>query len=287
MQDFSREPFANAQLDRSDTRNDLSMSPLQEVRLPVMTTGERNTEEMARSMVIIPGDITMRSHTSRVTQPSKRRRLFIHAIVCAVLVIIVCGTFLAVSPVSTHGQTGLFGAQNPLLNVKSSKQGNTALIRAQAATATAVLRDGYAYQGPDQASVFAMVNANVPKQGYDPALAGTINYPYAQGQCVYWADYRYHALTGYYEPWVDNASGWAADALNYPGWIVSSQPHVPSILVLQPGVQGALQFGHVAVVESINPDGTVYTSAWNYVAPGILSYVTYHTGSGALFVWHE
>ena len=286
MQQSSQKSVTDARQDTGSTQDDLRQLQLQEVRLPVLVAGERNTEEMARSMLIIPASAKARTASSQL-QPSKHRRLFTHAIVCVVLVIIVCAAFFAVAPVSTHGQTGLFGAQNPLLNIKSSKQGNTALIQAQAATATAVLRDGYAYQGPNQASVFAMVNANVPKQGYDPALAGTINYPYAQGQCVYWADYRYHALTGYYEPWVDNASGWAADAANYPGWIVSSQPHVPSILVLQPGVQGALQFGHVAVVESINPDGTEYTSAWNYVAPGILSYVTYHTGAGALFVWHE
>jgi surface antigen len=287
MQESAQKPLTSEQPSTGNTQDNLKTLALSEVRIPVQVAGERNTEEMARSVVIIPGKTRARSKGMPPVQPSKNRRLIMHAIVCVVLVIIVCGAFLTVAPVSTRGQTGLFGIQNPLLNVKSSKQNNTALIQAQAATATAVLRDGYAYQGPNQASVFAMVNANVPKQGYDPALAGTINYPYAQGQCVYWADYRYHALTGYYEPWVDNASGWAADAANYPGWIVSSTPHVPSIIVLQPGVQGALQFGHVAVVESMNPDGTVYTSGWNYVGPGILSYVTYHTGPGTLFVWHE
>jgi surface antigen len=111
---------------------------------------------------------------------------------------------------------------------------------------------------------------------------------FAYGQCTYWANLRYHELTGYWVPWQGDAYQWVAGAEQY-GWIVSSQPHVPSIIVLQPGVQGASSYGHVAVVERINPDGSVYTSNYNWYANGgwnRLSYATFYPGPGVAFVWH-
>jgi len=54
-------------------------------------------------------------------------------------------------------------------------------------------------------------------------------------------------------------------------------------------VEGASYFGHVAVVERINKDGSVYTSNYNWYANGgwdILSYVTFYPGSGVSFTWH-
>jgi surface antigen len=99
---------------------------------------------------------------------------------------------------------------------------------------------------------------------------------------------RYHALTGYWVPWLGNAYQWAYGASS-SGWIVSSTPRVPSIIVLQSGVQGASYIGHVAVVERINADGSVYTSDYNWYSNGgwdILSYVTFTPGPGVSFVWH-
>jgi len=65
---------------------------------------------------------------------------------------------------------------------------------------------------------------------------------------------------------------------------------VPSIIVLAPGVQGSGGFGHVAVVERINPDGSVYVSTWNWYAGGggwaRTSYWTFYPGPGVTFVWH-
>ena len=65
---------------------------------------------------------------------------------------------------------------------------------------------------------------------------------------------------------------------------------MPSIIVLAPGVQGAGGFGHVAVVERINSDGSVYVSTWNWYAGGggwaRTSYWTFYPGPGVTFVWH-
>lgn len=116
------------------------------------------------------------------------------------------------------------------------------------------------------------------------ALNGTAN-NYPPGQCTQYADERYHQLTGFYVPWSGNASDWSSMA-TANGWSVSSKPVVPSILVLQPGVQGAdLAFGHVAVVESVS-GSSVQTTNLNW-GPNYsqVSSVTFHAGPGVSFVY--
>ena len=80
---------------------------------------------------------------------------------------------------------------------------------------------------------------------------GTGNtFPYAQ--CTWFADQRYHDLTGLYVPWTTNANAWqwVTRAQEY-NWKVSSSPSAGSIIVLQPWTQGAYALGHVGVVESV------------------------------------
>src|SRR5712691_4919632 len=89
---------------------------------------------------------------------------------------------------------------------------------------------------------------------------------YPPHECTWWANERYHQLAGIYVPWAADAHGWLQGAAG-AGWDVSSLPPVgiPSIIVLQPGVQGADgHYGHVGVVEKVNKDGTVYTSDLNW-----------------------
>lgn len=116
------------------------------------------------------------------------------------------------------------------------------------------------------------------------ALNGTAN-NYPAGQCTQYADERYHQLTGFYVPWSGNAADWSFMA-SANGWSVSSKPVVPSILVLQPGIQGAdVAYGHVAVVESVTGSSVQTTNLnWgpNY---GQVSSVTFHAGPGVSFVY--
>lgn len=116
------------------------------------------------------------------------------------------------------------------------------------------------------------------------ALNGSAN-NYPAGQCTQYADERYHQLTGYYVPWSGNAADWSSMALAY-GWSVSSRPIVPSIMVLQPGIQGAdPTYGHVAVVESVT-GSSVQTTNLNW-GPNYsqVSSVTFQTGPGVSFVY--
>jgi len=51
-----------------------------------------------------------------------------------------------------------------------------------------------------------------------------------------------------------------------------------------------IEAGHVAVVERINPDGSVYTANMNWYDGGgwdRVSYWTFRPGPGVLFVWHS
>jgi len=119
---------------------------------------------------------------------------------------------------------------------------------------------------------------------------GTTNTTYVKGQCTDWASQRYHTLTGF---WVGNywgdAHNWAASATR-DGWKVTALPPttVPCIICLQGGAgQGVLDSaGHVAVVEKVNPDGSVYTSNYNWSkGPGQLQYVTFKPGQGVSFIY--
>ncbi len=110
---------------------------------------------------------------------------------------------------------------------------------------------------------------------------------YPRGQCTWWADERCKQLTGYYVPWSGNARDWITGARAF-GWNVSSKPVKPSIIVLQPGVQGAdSTYGHVGVVERINADGSVTASNQNWA--GITwpqsTNVTFTSGPGIAFVY--
>ncbi len=228
-----------------------------------------STTTSLRQPIVIRGTLKKKHH---VIHPPKGRKWVISIAAITLLLLISLGTAFAASPLNG----GRVHIANPVQFVSSlvHSSNNSPSLIAQQATATAVLQ----------------------QDGFDPSLgvgvttqsgAGSLN-RFAFGQCTYWANMRYHALTGYWVPWLGNAYQWAYGA-SASGWIVSSTPHVPSIIVLQPGVQGAGYFGHVAIVERINPDGSVYTSNYNWYSNGgwdILSYVTFYPGDGVSFVWH-
>ncbi|ORX93713.1 hypothetical protein K493DRAFT_302515 [Basidiobolus meristosporus CBS 931.73] len=119
----------------------------------------------------------------------------------------------------------------------------------------------------------------------------SLDHRYNNGKCTDWADARYYQLTCQQTTWMSDASSWTSNARSAGGWTVSSQPRVPSIIVIQPGYQGCGATGHVGVVERINSDGSVYTSNWNFEFSGkgglyTTSYGNFDTGSGVSFIWH-
>jgi surface antigen len=235
--------------------------------LPVFLRGTTS----ARQPVVIPATEKRRG-TSKLEPPEPpRKRHWRQIVVSGVIAVIILGTLLSVVPVDKAGDH-LFNPFQPISNLIPSTGGNPSSLAQQDATATVTHQDGY---DPGTGVVLA---------------PGSASDHFAFGQCTYYASMRYHQLTGYWVPWLGNAYQWSYAASAF-GWIVSSKPRVPSIIVLQPGVQYAGWYGHVAIVESINPDGSVSTSNWNWYGPGgggwaRLSVVTFHPGPGVSFVWH-
>jgi surface antigen len=117
------------------------------------------------------------------------------------------------------------------------------------------------------------------------AARGASNtFPYAQ--CTWFADQRYHQLTGLYVPWTTNANAWqwAMRAQQY-NWKVSSSPSIGSIMVLQPWTQGAYSLGHVGVVENVLSNGHVIASNMNWGGHGAaVVNVEFTPGPGVSFV---
>jgi surface antigen len=189
------------------------------------------------------------------------------------LLVITAGTLFAVSPLGREAGLGF----NPFLPGSSLAQGgpnDDLRLVAQQATATAIVHqqnDGF---DPNAGTGGAVVTG------------GPVSWPL--GVCTYWANLRYHQLTGAWVTWRGNAYQWA-DGARAAGWHVSQTPHVPSIIVLMPGVQGASGYGHVAVVESASGN-TVHTSNMNWYANGggwdKVSYYDFIAGSGIYFIWH-
>ncbi|MBO0793193.1 MAG: CHAP domain-containing protein, partial [Ktedonobacteraceae bacterium] len=234
--------------------------------LPQQLESQTGTTASQRKPMVIRGSGKKRPAPAR---PSIRRRLLIQLVVIGLLIFIMGGTALAVTPIDSQGHSALSLLQ-PNLNSIVAKNHNTTQLAQQAATATAIISQPGFDPGPPQ--------------GYVPPGSDVMN-RFTYGQCTYWADERYFQLTGVRVPWMGNAYQWAAGASQY-GWTVSSTPKVPSIIVLQPGTQYAsAAYGHVAVVERINSDGSVYTSNWNWGGGyAQTTYVTFKPGPGVSFV---
>jgi surface antigen len=227
------------------------------------------TTTALRQPIVIRGTLKKQ----RAIHPPKGRKWVISISAIVLLLFISLGTAFAASPL--NGGSGHL--PNPIqlvANLVHSSSNSPSLI-AQQATATAILQQGTYGQVPSSGGVITQ-----------PGTGGLNRFAF--GECTYWANMRYHALTGYWVPWLGDADQWAYGA-SMSGWIVSSKPIVPSIIVLQPYVQGASYLGHVAIVERINSDGSVYTSNFNWYANGgydRLSYWTFTPGPGVSFVWH-
>jgi surface antigen len=204
-----------------------------------------------------------------------RARMLTHISVATLLVVLVAGALVLASPIS-HGQGGLSLFQPKSSTAKNNAM-NSSLVSQQAATATAVMQDGH-----DSGANTGQYGSYVPVAPVGANQGGLGRFFY--GQCTYWANMRYHELSGHYVPWLGDAWQWQQGAYSY-GWNVSFTPVLHSIIVLQPGVQGAGGYGHVAIVEGINPDGSVSTSNWNWAGSGAYTtYVTFRPGPGVSFL---
>jgi surface antigen len=271
-------------------------TPTASLQIPIRTrtsgllpsTDARLQTTSLREPLFISGNGKKRSVATQIPQ---KRRVVVHATVAILLVAILAGALIAVLPTGP-GQAKSGSLFSPVMSMITSKKGDTALITSQAATATAVTQDGYDAGNQSYAGVQTGTGTGSTSGGSMPIDngAGANLNRFFYGQCTYWANMRYGALTGHYVPWLGNADEWSYQASAY-GWVVSSEPNPngPSIVVLQPYTQGAGQFGHVAVVEQgmASANNGVLTSNWNWNGGWATeSWVTFYAGPGVSFVWY-
>lgn len=229
-----------------------------------------------RTPLVIKGEMKKVALMPPALPPAmqQKRRSIVSLVGMGLLLLIVVLTFLMVTPLGHD--IGLGFSSLPIGGSLFSSRDNSPGDLVVQATATAVYHrrnDGY---DPSSSRGQALARGNI-----------SLNWPV--GQCTYWANLRYHTLTGYWIPWNGNANQWVAGA-RAAGWHVSTSPHVPSIVVLMPGTQGAGGYGHVAIVESASGN-TVHTSNMNWYSNGggfnIYSTADFTAGPGAYFVWHS
>ena len=106
------------------------------------------------------------------------------------------------------------------------------------------------------------------------AVAGN---KYDYGYCTWYAYNRRAELGRPVGSFWGNASTWASYARG-SGYLVNGQPAVGA--VMQNSYQAG-GYGHVAVVESVNADGSIYVSEMNYAGWNVKSYRTVSAGEAA------
>lgn len=108
----------------------------------------------------------------------------------------------------------------------------------------------------------------------DPSFRAAINGGYF-GQCTYYVFNRMAQVgTPIGHSMMGNAAEWPAYARSY-GYSVSNSPSAGSAIVFQQGLAGAdPTYGHVAFVEAVNADGSLYISEMNLQGLNVISYRT-------------
>ena len=230
--------------------------------------------------------IIARAQGRRASYPAMARRTVVHVAVSVLLLFIMLGALIAGLPVGTDAKE--MNPFLPIVHLISAKRNTTALIAAQAATATAVTVDGYD-PGGHQAYAGVQSAPSALPGSFSASDVGDLS-RFFYGQCTYWANMRYRQLTGHWIPWLGDAYQWAYAAPSY-GWVISAQPNPngPSIIVLAPYTQNSGRFGHVAVVENAVPsvsDGVI-TSNWNWSGDwAVHDWIRFYPGPGVSFLWY-
>lgn len=111
--------------------------------------------------------------------------------------------------------------------------------------------------------------------GYSPITMTANGNAYAFGNCTSWAYERRAQLGHPVGSYWGNAATW--DSLGRAaGYIVDKNPTVGSVFQMPAFVDAYTGvYGHVGIVESVNPDGSIYISEMNYA--GNFNVVTYRT----------
>ena len=107
---------------------------------------------------------------------------------------------------------------------------------------------------------------------------------YSFSQCTWWAYVRRHQLGLPVGSNFGNGAQWA-DSARVLGYSVSNTPQVGDIMVFARGQEGASSvYGHVAIVESVNADGSVTVSECGAALRGIIASRTISNASSFQYI---
>ncbi|MBT1177358.1 CHAP domain-containing protein [Bifidobacterium callimiconis] len=113
---------------------------------------------------------------------------------------------------------------------------------------------------PEVAKLMDRDAADLPADFNPNHATGDTGNAYSFSQCTWWAYVRRQQLGLPVGSYFGNGAEWA-DSARALGYWVDNTPRVGDIMVFQRGQEGSSAvYGHVAIVESINPDGSVVTS---------------------------
>lgn len=118
--------------------------------------------------------------------------------------------------------------------------------------------------------------ANTPATPAAPSYSTTGN-TYPAGQCTWFVKNSLSWVGNYW----GNASDWPSSA-RAAGRVVDGNATVGSVVVFAPGQMGATNYGHVGVVDRVNPDGSITISEGNYA--GLAYHVRTINPSGLVFI---
>jgi N-acetylmuramoyl-L-alanine amidase len=111
--------------------------------------------------------------------------------------------------------------------------------------------------------------------GYSPVVATASGNAYAFGNCTSWAYERRAQLGHPVGSYWGNGATWDSSA-RASGYVVDKNPTVGAVYQMPAFVDAYTgAYGHVGIVEAVNPDGSIYISEMNYA--GNFNVVTYRT----------
>ncbi|KAB7789246.1 CHAP domain-containing protein [Bifidobacterium cebidarum] len=120
-------------------------------------------------------------------------------------------------------------------------------------------------------------DADVVPDGFNPNHdTGANGNTYPWGQCTWYAYERRAQMGLPTGSRFGNATTWASSASALGYWVDGTPRHVGDVVVFQPGQEGAAAYyGHVAVIEKINADGSIEVSESNVKGLGVISSRTF------------
>ena len=119
-------------------------------------------------------------------------------------------------------------------------------------------------------AVLMDANRSVLPAGFNPNhVTGDAGNAYEFSQCTWWAYVRRHQLGLPVGSHMGNAKDWSGSARSLGYWVDNTPRNVGDIVVFQAGQEGSdPTYGHVAIVEKINPDGSIVTSECGAIMNG-------------------